>query len=77
MVYILPQSYICPKCGTRINYSPHDDVINFIADEDGNPFCPVCYKDFLTKNVPRMEREDIKPNKRIKPTLGSAAKAGL
>lgn len=55
MVYIVPQPYVCPKCKTEINYSPHDGW--GMPAIDGSPICPTCYIEFLKANVPVMERK--------------------
>jgi len=56
MVYIIPRLFICPKCKTEFNYSPHDGWV--LPTVKGQPFCPKCFVEFLKINVPLMEQKE-------------------
>lgn len=62
-MYILPQSYYCPKCGTTCEYSPHDDFEGITIG--GSPLCPQCWRNFILEHVPKMK---CKLEELIKPT---------
>lgn len=45
-MHFIPQQYLCPICKFEWSWSPHHDSIGL-----GQPFCPVCYVEFIAKNV--------------------------
>ena len=46
-MYMIPHNFKCPKCESQFKWSIDCDHIGL-----GQPLCPVCYLDFIHKNVP-------------------------
>jgi len=60
MSYIIPQIYICHKCGGEHPYSPSNSFpapVLGSKDGFGKPICPFCYAKFLEDNLPIMLRK--------------------
>lgn len=54
MVYMIPQTYECPKCGTTTKWANNGGVAS-VPIINGAPACPKCWDDFVKANVPVME----------------------
>ena len=60
MTYILPQTYVCPKCNGEQKYSPHNSFpAPVLGGKDGidKPICPFCYAKFLEDTFTVMIRK--------------------
>jgi len=51
-VYMIPQWYECPKCKSQFKWSRDEDFVGL-----NEPYCPVCFLDFIHKNVPMAIRK--------------------
>ena len=44
---MIPKLFRCPKCKSEYKWSRDYDQVGL-----GEPLCPVCYLDFIFKNIP-------------------------
>ena len=53
-MYVIQQPHKCQKCGHIAPYGPHDEHPAPMLSS-GQPCCPKCWDEFLTKNIGIME----------------------
>lgn len=46
-MYMIPQNYQCLKCHALFQWSIDCDPLGF-----GEPYCPECFKEFISSKVP-------------------------
>ena len=59
-MYIVPQKYVCKKCGYECSWTPDSGHAAPLVYEDSgeiSPVCPMCWKEWVEKNIGIMERK--------------------
>lgn len=54
MAYYIPIIKKCPKCGFEQAFS-RSHTWDAPVSQDGKPYCPKCFDDFIRQHVPQME----------------------
>ena len=54
MAYYIPIIKKCPKCELEQAYS-RSHAWDAPVSQDGKPYCPKCFDDFIKQHVPQME----------------------
>ena len=69
MVYRIPQTYACPKCGFETDYSPSLHYTFLPVADHGDPFCYKCLIEWIAQNVPVMKRKEEHGRNATEPPL--------